>query len=152
MDPFRCFETTAGKILGLRARELRAGMPMESARFPEDYHPDTMHFAASAGGRIVGCLTLIRTTGGETPSWQLRGMATDKSWRNKGVGKNLLSFAEERLRTSVSSLPGIAGVQIWCNARTGAVRFYELQGYRRVSEEFMIENVGLHYKMEKKIL
>ncbi len=152
MHPIRNCETTVDKILGLRARELRAGKPVDSARFPEDQHPHTLHFAAFTGDRVVGCLTLIRTSGGGTPSWQLRGMATDKAWQNKGIGKNLLTCAEERLRNLVSEQPGASDARIWCNARTGAVPFYEHLGYKKVSDEFMIEKIGPHYKMEKKIL
>ncbi len=152
MSRIRNCETSAGKILGLRARELRKGKPLDSARFREDFDPDTLHFAAYAGDKVVGCLTLIRTSGGENPSWQLRGMATDKAWQQKGVGKNLHAFAEKQLRSAVSAQTGVTGARIWCNARSGAVPFYEHLGYIKLSEEFMIENVGPHYKMEKIIL
>ncbi len=152
MNEIRFRETPVEEILDLRARELRAGKPWEAARFPEDHDPDTMHFAARAGERVIGCLTLIKTDTGASPSWQLRGMATDKAWQHKGVGKGLLLFAEGRLRTHASAQPDIAGVRIWCNARTGAAPFYIRMGYKTVSEEFLIEKIGPHYKMEKNIL
>ncbi len=152
VNEIRFRETPVEKILELRARELRSGKPLESARFPEDHDPDTLHFAACAGDRVIGCLTLIKTHTGDSPAWQLRGMATDKDWQHKGVGKGLLLFAEGRLRTHASAQPHIAGARIWCNARTGAVSFYIKMGYNTASEEFHIEKIGPHYKMEKKIL
>ncbi len=152
MNEIRFRETPVEEILGLRARELRAGKPLESARFTEDHEPDTMHFAACAAGRVVGCLTLIKTDAGAASSWQLRGMATEKAWQQKGVGKGLLFFAEGRLRAHASEQPDIDRARIWCNARTGAVPFYTRMGYITVSEEFHIENIGPHYKMEKNIL
>ncbi len=152
MNKIRFHETPVEVILNLRARELRAGKPLEAARFAEDHDPDTMHFAACVAERVIGCLTLIKTHTGTSPSWQLRGMATEKAWQHKGVGKGLLFFAEGRLRAHASAQPDIAEARIWCNARTGAVSFYKRMGYKTVSEEFHIENIGPHYKMEKNIL
>jgi GNAT superfamily N-acetyltransferase len=152
MSEIRFRETPVEGILDLRARELRAGKPLESARFAEDHDPDTMHFAACAGDLVIGCLTLIKTEAGATPSWQLRGMATDRNWQHKGVGKGLLLFAEDRLRAFVTALPETDGARIWCNARTTAAPFYSRLGYRTISDEFLIDKIGPHYKMEKQIL
>ena len=145
-------EAASEEILGLRARELRAGKPEDAARFPEDHDPGTYHFAAFATDRLIGCLTLIRTDSSPQPSWQLRGMATDSGWRHKGVGRSLLVHAEARIRDLAAAQPDAIGARIWCNARTTAVAFYERMGYRTLSGEFMIEKVGPHYKMEKIIL
>ncbi len=152
MNEIRFRETSAEAILALRARELRAGKPIDSAHFPEDNDPETRHFSACIGDRMIGCLTLIKTSTGAYPAWQLRGMATERNWQHKGVGKQLLLFAEDRLREHASAQTDIAGARIWCNARTGAVSFYKRMGYKTVSEEFHIDKIGPHYKMEKNIL
>ncbi len=82
----------------------------------------------------------------EIPTWQLRGMATARSWQRKGVGRSLLHFAENYLKKRYPQ------VKIWCNAREIAVPFYIDMGYQIVSEPFMIEGIGIHHKMEKTYL
>ncbi len=149
---FHCGPVGVNDILPLRARELRAGKPMDSARFPEDNDEHTLHFAAWSENTVIGCLTLIGNTGKKIPSWQLRGMATDRNWQQKGIGRALLNFSENRLREYCLAHFGNPEVRIWCNARTGAVPFYKGMGYKVISDEFMIQKVGLHYKMEKNIL
>ncbi|MDG5766931.1 GNAT family N-acetyltransferase [Balneolales bacterium ANBcel1] len=140
-----CRIVSAEDILPLRARELRSGKPADSAAFPEDTFPDTLHFAAYIDGTIAGCLTLIpRNT--PHPAWQLRGMATDSPFQRMGIGSSLLTFAETHLRSKQNPL------HIWCNARVAAVPFYKKSGYRVISQGFIIQDIGLHYKMEKIIL
>jgi GNAT superfamily N-acetyltransferase len=71
-------------------------------------------------------------------------MATDDAFRGRGVGGAMLGFAENFL---LSNRP----VRLfWCNARTPAVRFYQKQGWKVVSEEFVIETAGPHVKMIKR--
>ncbi len=147
-----CELASVSDILPLRAQELRSGKPVESARFPEDHDPLTFHFAAWNEKRIIGCLTFIEHSGNTTPTWQLRGMATDKIWQNRGVGRTLLLFAETYLQNYCLTQFGRPEVRIWCNARTGAVPFYRRMGYRVISDKFLIAGVGPHYKMEKIIL
>ncbi|MFO8030652.1 MAG: GNAT family N-acetyltransferase [Cyclonatronaceae bacterium] len=137
------------QILALRARELRAGKPVDSARFPEDDDSTTLHFAAWVNETVVGCLTLIEQSGDEGPVWQLRGMATVRPWRKRGLGRNLLAYAEHHLKIKGRARVKEDRVRIWCNARTEAVSFYKRMGYRVLSDEFMIERIGPHYKMEK---
>ena len=40
---------------------------------------------------------------------------------------------------------------IWANCRTPAVPFYEKNGWQIISEEFVIETAGPHFKMMKVI-
>jgi len=79
-------------------------------------------------------------------------MATDKILQNRGVGRTLLFFAETYLQSYCLKRFGRPEVRIWCNARTGAVPFYSRMGYGVISDEFMIEGIGPHYKMEKKMV
>ena len=136
----------------LRARELRSGKPFDSARFPEDSETDTLHFGAWHNNTVIGCLTLIANSDAEIPTWQLRGMATDKNWQKKGIGRALLHYAESYLREHYLMQKEYPEARVWCNARTGAVSFYREMGYQTISDEFMIEKIGPHYKMEKIIL
>jgi GNAT superfamily N-acetyltransferase len=130
------------KIVELRHRVLRAGMPRESAVFPGDELSTSRHFAAMEEERVVGCLTLHWTIYMERPAYQLRGMATDEVVRGKGVGRELLEAAEAFVRGTR------AGV-MWCNARVPAAGFYERAGWQVVSKEFEIPTAGPHVRMQR---
>lgn len=158
-----CRKALADEIIALRALELRAGKPIDSARFQEDNLDSTLHFGAWHQNLLIGCLTLIYspepgTDGHPIPSWQLRGMATASDWKRCGVGRTLLLFAETTLghlaetgwKKSNHVHPDYSSIiRVWCNARLAAVPFYKNSGYRIVSGLFHIERIGPHYKMEK---
>ena len=134
------------EVLPLRARELRKGKPMDSARFEEDDLSTTIHLGAFLDNHPIGCLTLIRITDLSYCSWQLRGMATRQSWQGKGVGRGLLRFTETYL------LHHFEHGHLWCNAREIAIPFYHKLGFEICSKPFDIPKIGLHYKMEKSLL
>jgi len=140
------------KILDLRHRILRAGLPPEAARFEGDEAPTTLHWAAFAldaagreGGRAIGCLSLMLNSLDAEPAWQLRGMAVDGPQQRNGLGRTLLARAEE-----AAASEGKAG-WLWCNARVPAAGFYQKQGWTTISEVFEIPAAGPHVKMSKKL-
>ncbi len=139
----KCRFVDVREIIELRARVLRAGKPVDSARFPEDDFESTLHFASFIDNRPVCCLTLIENTGNNIPTWQLRGMATEPLWQYKGVGRTLLDYTVNYLQNRNAQW------RIWCNARIAAVPFYTGMGFEVISEPFDIPQIGLHYKMEK---
>ncbi len=133
------------EILPLREAVLIRGTTRVSPEFPGDRDRNTRHYGVFHGSRAVGCATFLPSEWEGGPAWQLRGMATDSDYRGRGVGRALLAFAE-------SDLCGASEVrQLWCNARTGAVGFYERHGWRAVSEEFEIEGVGPHRRMVRRL-
>lgn len=137
---------TIDEIYQLRFAVLRPRQQPVKLHFPGDGDspPKTWHFGAFAPDRhTIGCLTLFASHWEDKPAIQLRGMAVDPEWRGKGVGRNLLRAAIQALRND----PAVSDWPWWCNARTEAIGFYEKDGWRVVSEEFMIEGVGPHKKM-----
>jgi GNAT superfamily N-acetyltransferase len=131
-------EVSVEMILPLRHRMLRAGLPLEMARFPGDDAAATLHFAAMADGEPVCCLTLMTADWDHRPAWQLRGMATALEFQRRGIGRRLLSFAiAEADRHEDAWL-------LWCNARVSAIAFYESAGWQVVSDEFEIPLAGPH--------
>jgi GNAT superfamily N-acetyltransferase len=73
-------------------------------------------------------------------------MATAPGLRSKGIGRNLLAFAEKDL-TNLCPVR-----QLWCNARVPAARFYQSLGWKISSEMFEIPTAGPHYRMAKRLL
>ncbi len=146
---------TVHRILDLRHRILRAGLPIETARFEGDLGPHTTHYAAfhrdddkKPIGRPICCASFMLNPYDKIPAWQLRGMATEQDYQGRGVGEQLLATAIKEL----GSHPEYAYVEMmWCNAREPAVRFYEKNGWKRVSDVFDIQTAGPHIKMTKDI-
>ena len=131
------------EIVDLRHAVLRQGLPRDAAIFDGDHAESALHFAAVAGGRAICCATFHLNAWEGKPAWQLRGMATDPAFRSKGIGKQILSLAEETIRQASQVR------MLWCNARTPALEFYKKQGWRVVSEEFFIPTAGPHFRMIK---
>jgi len=93
----------------------------------------------------VACASFMLNIWQEEPAWQLRGMAITGELQNRGIGKSLLSYAEETIATST-------GIRLfWCNAREPAVRFYLKQFWRVESDIFDIPTAGPHRKMAKRL-
>lgn len=136
-------------ILNLRHGVLRAGLPWETAKFDGDDDRHTHHFAAylEDGKYIVCCATFILNDyDDDVPAWQLRGMATEAGYRNRGIGAQLLVSAEARLRHNVVYDHIYT---MWCNAREPSVDFYLQNGWKTVGDKFDIPTAGPHYKMVK---
>ena len=129
-------------VIGLRHQILRAGLPVETARFEGDDEPTAAHFAAFDGSRTIGCATVLQRPWNGQPAWQVRGMAVAADCRLGGIGRGLLIAIERHVAAQNASL-------LWCNARSPAVGFYKLQGWRLASEEFDIPSAGPHFKMIK---
>lgn len=134
----------ACEIYDLRMAVLIAGTNRTTPQFPGDEEPGALHLGTFDGDRIVGCASFIPSEWMGEPAWQLRGMATDPAYLGRGVGSAVLRYAEEILNERGATL-------LWCNARTSAVDFYRKQGWKTVSEEFEIRDVGPHYRMIKRL-
>jgi len=131
------------EILSLRHRILRTGFPFDAARFTEDNDTTTIHYGLFVDGEVKVCLTLIANELDGEKAWQLRGMAADVGVQGKGLGGRLVQFAlQDALSDGYSYI-------FWCNARKSAARFYEQNGWKYISEEFMVPVFGPHYKMFK---
>jgi GNAT superfamily N-acetyltransferase len=140
------------KILDLRHRILRAGLPPESACFEGDDADTTLHLGAfavessgGAGQGAVGCLSFMLNSFDAEPAWQLRGMAVDEPQQRSGLGRELLTRAEATVASE--SQIGL----LWCNARLPAAGFYQKLGWTIVSEVFEIPTAGPHVKMSKRL-
>lgn len=131
----------------LRHKVLRQGKPIESCAMDGDNLESTIHIGAFLHSKCVGILSLFEASTQDiasNPQYQLRGMAVDPDYRNLKIGKALVHFAENFLKTQDVSV-------LWCNARTSAVGFYKSLGYIIISEEFHIPQIGSHYRMFKSL-
>jgi predicted GNAT family N-acyltransferase len=133
-------DSDAGTTYPLWRDVLREGRPVARLEDPAG----TFHLAARTGdGRLVG---VVRFSPAPCPwreadaPWQLRGMATDPAARGSGAGRALVTEGLARVLV-------LGGDLAWCDARVGAVGFYERMGFAVVTEQFDKPEGGPHRGM-----
>jgi GNAT superfamily N-acetyltransferase len=75
-------------------------------------------------------------------AWRLRGMATAEGLRGAGIGTRLLRAAVDHVRAE-------GGTLVWCNARVGALAFYEREGFTAAGERYEDPELGPHVPMQR---
>ena len=142
-EDFLIKKVSANYIKKFRIIALYKSNQRKFAFYKEDSRKTTEHFLLFKNKEVVSGLTLIKEV--EFNKYQIRGMFTLKKFREMGYGSKLLKKVElDNLNKSKSSL-------IWCNARIDAEDFYKKNNYKVVGKKFLIKNIGLHYRMEKKL-
>lgn len=130
------------EILPLRSLVLRENKGVEFAGFLEDSMKGVFHIGYFVD-QLVTCIASFMPVQDKEigqGGWQLRGMATHPDFKGMGLGTEVLAYANTLLLEKGVSY-------IWCNARASAVPFYEKNMYKVISKEFIIENIGPHFKM-----
>lgn len=132
----------------LRRQVLRPGQPWSSVDHDYDSWPDTFHVAAfGPRGEVAACASFHPDAAPHRPdvdpakTWRLRAMASLPEVRGQGYGAAALRYGIAEVRRR-------GGILLWCNARSGAVGFYERLGFSKVGDEFEIAPIGPHYVME----
>jgi len=139
---------TAAQTFPLRQRVLRPHDTIDELSQPDDGHRDTAHFAAVEDGNVIGAASVRRelapgtTQPQATSSWRLRGMATADGRRSQGIGAAVLVAVLEHVARHGGGL-------VWCNARLGAVAFYERAGFVTRGERWDDPTIGPHVAMER---
>lgn len=144
-DSFTIRTVPAAEIYPLRHAELRQGLPIETCIFPGDTDPDTLHFGVFDQQNLIGIATLFPEQHPDidsTHAWRLRGMATAESHRGMGCGRQLVDHLCQYVLDS-------GGDVLWCNARVGALEFYEKLLFEMMGAPFDIPTAGLHYMMKR---
>ncbi|SFG92814.1 GNAT family N-acetyltransferase [Pedobacter insulae] len=130
------------ETLPLRSKMLRDNSPLANCLFPTDDIDGAFHLGFFMNEQIVTVASFFPKQYQDRAGlgYQLRGMATDSEFAGKGYGAKLMDFA-------ISELNALKAAYLWCNARSGATQFYQKKGFKLVSSEFEIEDVGPHYEM-----
>ena len=134
-------------LLNLRSKILRNNLDPNLCRFPGDKEINSFHLGAFNGNTLIGGVSVMKNEckKKELPNcFQLRGLFVDKEFQHNGIGKTIINFVENRLRDS--------GVNyLWMNARESAVLFYLKLNYSNSKISYVINEIGLHYLMYKKL-
>ncbi|MCU0389013.1 MAG: GNAT family N-acetyltransferase [Chitinophagaceae bacterium] len=109
----------------------------------EDLEPDKKDIliAAFDDGRMIGCC-ILRDEGNNTI--RLRQMAVRNNQQGKGIGQQIMRFAETLARDKGYRVLSM-------HARDTAIGFYEKQGYKVIGQGFMEVTIP-HHKMEKLLI
>ena len=134
-------------LLNLRSKILRNNLDPNLCRFPGDKEINSFHIGAFNGNTLIGGVSVMKNEckKKELPNcFQLRGLFVDKEFQHNGIGKTIVNFVENHLRDS--------GVNyLWMNARESAVLFYLKLNYTNSKISYLINEIGLHYLMYKKL-
>jgi len=134
-------------LLNLRSKILRNNLDPNLCRFPGDTEINSFHIGAFNRNTLVGGVSVMKNEckKKKLPNcFQLRGLFVDKEFQKNGIGKTIVNFVENRLRDS--------GVNyLWMNARESAVLFYLKLNYSNSKISYVINEIGLHYLMYKKL-
>jgi GNAT superfamily N-acetyltransferase len=144
INAIRIERVPAEKIMDLRHRVLRAGLPRDTAIFPGDSDRQTVHIAALDAGKVVGCATVQVNPWKGQRACQLRGMAVDPAYQRQGIGRMLLAEVEQAAAEKCVEI-------LWANARVPAAEFYRKHGWEIASAEFDIPTAGPHFMMIRRL-
>lgn len=128
------------KMVELRNDVLLApiGLPYYEEVLKND--SESIHCVSFDGKEAIGCCVLTDLGDGLA---QLRQMAVSDKWQRKGIGEDLIAFAEY-----VAEEHGFD--EIMLHARRVAENFYLRNGYSFVGEEFLEVEIP-HFEMRKKL-
>ena len=125
---------------------LRKGKPVESSRFENDDHPESIHLCAKKKDIIIGVLSALPNNCPDFPlkkSYQLRGIAINHKFQRMGIGSLLVQKVEQQIRLNKSI------EYIWLNARVNTKNFYLNLEYLPVGKVFNIKDIGMHQRYIK---
>ena len=127
-----------GLMVGLRDAILRTPLGLTFAPDELEHEKENILIGAFDDDDILGCCMLVE----ENPDTvRLRQMAVLNDLQGKGIGRALMTFAENIARDRGYKILSM-------HARKNATGFYEKMGYKVASDEFTKITIP-HYIMEK---
>jgi GNAT superfamily N-acetyltransferase len=132
-------------VLPIRQRILRPYQRVQDVEFEGDRRPGALHVGAFVADRLVGAASILphaHPVLADPNTWRIRGMAVDDDVRDRGIGGALLDRCLDHARSRGAAL-------VWCNARIGAVRFYERHAFLSEGDPFDVDLIGRHVRMRR---
>ncbi len=128
------------QMVEFRSQMLRKPLGLTFTKEDLDAEKDDILIGCFEDDELEGCCILTQTA---PKTVRLRQMAVSSGLQGKGIGRVLMSFAENIARDRGYR-------RLTMHARKSAVGFYEKIGYRICGEEF--EEVTIpHHEMEKEL-
>ncbi len=128
------------QMVKLREDILRRPLGLSFSPAELETEKDNLLIGAFDDEVMLGCCMLVED---KPDTVRLRQMAVLYDLQGKGIGRALMTFAENLARDR-----GYKTISM--HARKNAVGFYEKMGYRILGDEFLELTIP-HYVMEKKL-
>lgn len=128
------------QMVDLRFQILRNPLGLSFTQEDLDAEKDDILLGCFEEDRLEACCILTKT---EPKTVRLRQMAVGAPLQGKGIGRVLMTFAENIARDHGFK-------RLTMHARKSAVGFYEKNGYKVCGDEF-IEVTIPHFEMEKEL-
>jgi predicted GNAT family N-acyltransferase len=140
----RVIELTGAQTHDLRERVLRDGTPTSDLVWPGDDLDTTVHLGVVIGDsdQPVAISTWLRQRSPDLSDGigaQLRGMATDPTFRGSGLGALLLRAGLEWAEQDGAD-------HAWANARSVVLDFYLAHGFEVTSDEFLSAETAIPHR------
>lgn len=131
----------------IRHKVLRPDEALNSVKYESDSFMGSFHLGAYIDDKLISIASFLQeehSAFDEMNQYRLNGMATLESYRNKGIGSQLLKKGESILKKKHARL-------LWCNAKYPVSNYYLRFGLREYGEVFVIDSIGPHKLMFKKL-
>ena len=127
------------KYYDLRWRILRQPWSDKKQSAEDEYERTAIHLSAWEGNKLVGTGRFYFLASGEA---QIKGMAVEHGYENKGIGSMILKGLEERAVRSGAKRTVL-------HARESALEFYRKNGYHVVERSYSLFYSMVHWRMHK---
>ena len=128
------------QMLALRKRVLLEPIGIPPSYIQVAHEKEDLLIGAFEQGVLIGCCVLSPK---DNQTVQLRQMAVENTRQQKGVGRAIVTFAEEMARRQGYAL-------LLMHARDAVIPFYQKCGYDVVGKKF--KEVGIpHHVMQKRL-
>ena len=125
-------------MIALRMKVLLGPIGIPPTYINPQKEADDILIGACDGEQLIGCCILTQVN---DQTVQLRQMAVDQSLQQKGIGKEIIAFAENTAMENGYRI-------VMMHARDSVIPFYEKCGYTIAGGQFFEVGIG-HHKMQK---
>ena len=128
------------EMIRLRLSQLLEPIGVPASFIQKEDEKSDILIGAFEGDEIIGCCVLTPV---DHDVAQLRQMAVRSKYRGRGIGGDIIEFAEQVCRENKFSL-------IMMHARDPVIDFYKKCGYEIYGDQFFEVGMG-HHKMQKQL-
>lgn len=144
---FEIKEIAPEDTYNIRQKVLRPTQSIEDCKYESDVFKRSFHLGAFEDDKLISVASFLQENNPafeEVNQYRLNGMATLEAYRGKEAGSKLLLEGERILKRRHARL-------LWCNAKFPVSNYYIRFGLREYGEVFVIDSIGPHKLMYKKM-
>jgi len=131
----------------IRQKVLRPTQSVEDCKYESDVFKNSFHLGAFKDDKLISVASFLQEDNRafeEINQYRLNGMATLEPYRGQEAGSKLLRAGEKILKKRHARL-------LWCNAKFPVSNYYIRFGLREHGEVFVIDSIGPHKLLYKKM-